>query len=201
MNLQGKATDFESSMAIQETRVPPPYNKKAIGDIPQNKIATPTTSKKKNRKGGLSMFLSGALDDVPKTTAPPLVMAKSEGPAWGGANISRGLTSLRDIQDEQSKTKETKPTRKKEMEDFSEGAIGGKLPLSSFLNSSPIPMVPARKGQVSDGDRNTPPWASSGTPPSLSRPSLRDIQLQQVWLVCLSIRCLLYVYAHGTCCW
>ncbi|KAL0292304.1 UNVERIFIED_CONTAM: hypothetical protein Scaly_2597800 [Sesamum calycinum] len=62
---------------------------------------------------------------------------------------------------------------------FSEGAIGGKLPLSSFLHSSPIPMVPTRKGQASDGDRNTPSWASSGTPPSLSRPSLRDIQLQQ----------------------
>ncbi|KAK4414823.1 Inhibitor of Bruton tyrosine kinase [Sesamum alatum] len=176
---KGKAPDFESSMAIQETRVSPSYNKKAITDIPQNKIATPTTSKKKNRKGGLSMFLSGALDDVPKTTVPPLVVAKSEGPAWGGANMSRGLTSLRDIQDEQSKTKGTKPTKKKELEDCSEGAIGGKLPLSSFLHSSPITMVPARKGQVSDGDRNTPSWASSGTPPSLSRPSLRDIQLQQ----------------------
>ncbi|KAL0346927.1 UNVERIFIED_CONTAM: Inhibitor of Bruton tyrosine kinase [Sesamum calycinum] len=120
---KGKAPEFESSMAIQETRVSPSYNKKAIADIPQNKIATPTTSKKKNRKGGLSMFLSGALDDVPKTTAPPLVVAKSEGPAWGGANISRGLTSLRDIQDEQSKTKGTKPTERKNWKIFLKGLL------------------------------------------------------------------------------
>ncbi|KAL2503170.1 ankyrin repeat family protein/regulator of chromosome condensation (RCC1) family protein [Forsythia ovata] len=40
-------------------------------------------------------------------------------------------------------------------------------------------MVPGRTTPVSEGERNTPPWAASGTPPSLSRPSLRDIQLQQ----------------------
>lgn len=173
-------------MAIQETRVSASYNKAAIGDIPLSRIASPTTSKKKNRKGGLSMFLSGALDDIPKSAAPPLVMTKSEGPAWGGAKFSQGSTSLRDIQDEQSKI-ETKPTRKKESEDYSEGILGGKLPLSSFLHSPPIAVVPARKGQIPDGDRNTPPWAASGTPPSLSRPSLRDIQFQQVCFIHLSM--------------
>ncbi|GFP87497.1 inhibitor of bruton tyrosine kinase [Phtheirospermum japonicum] len=177
-----KAADFESATATQETRVSPLHNKKAIEGTPQNKTASPTPSKKKNRKGGLSMFLSGALDDKPKSAPPPPppVIAKSEGPAWGGAKISRGLTSLRHIQEEQSKN-ETKLTKKKEHEDFSEGTVGVKLPLSTFLPSSPIAMVSAaRKGQVSDGDKNTPPWAASGTPPSLSRPSLRDIQLQQV---------------------
>ncbi|KAK6139748.1 hypothetical protein DH2020_026508 [Rehmannia glutinosa] len=175
-----KAADFENAMSMQETEVSPFYGKKAIRDVPQNKMVSPTTSKKKNRKGGLSMFLSGALDDIPKSAPPPPVVVKTEGPAWGGAKISQRLASLRDIQDEQSKT-ETKPTRKKELEDFSEGTVGGvKLPLSSFLHSSPIAMVPARKGQIPDGDKNTPPWAASSTPPSLtSRPSLRDIQLQQ----------------------
>ncbi|KAI8030843.1 hypothetical protein LOK49_LG01G02474 [Camellia lanceoleosa] len=52
------------------------------------------------------MFLSGALDDNPKKDyAPPPPMPKSEGPAWGGAKIGKGSSSLREIQDEQSKTK------------------------------------------------------------------------------------------------
>lgn len=130
------------------------------------------------------MFLSGALDDIPKSAAPPpLVIAKSEGPAWGGAKVSRGPTSLRLIQNEQSKT-ETKPTKKIESEDHCEGD-NGKLSLSSFIRTSPIAVDPVRKGQMPDGDTNTntPPWAASGTPPSLSRPSLRDIQFQQVCFV------------------
>lgn len=171
--------DSVSATAIQETRVSPFYSKKGFGDTAQNKSASPTASKKKNRKGGLSMFLSGALDDTPKPVAPPVVIAKSDGPAWGGPKVSQGLRTLRDIQDEQSKI-ESKPTRKEEVEDFSEGSIGGKLPLASFLHSAPIAVVPSRKGQMSDGDKNTPPWVASSTPPSLSRPSLRDIQLQQV---------------------
>lgn len=167
-------------MAIQETKVSKSPSKKVVGDIPLDATASPTALKKKNRKGGLSMFLSGALDDVPKSVAPPppVVMPKSEGPAWGGAKACMGPKSLRIIQDEQSKT-ETKPTKKKESEDHSEGN-SGKLPLSSFICSSPIAMAPARKVPTPDGDRNTPPWVASGTPPSLSRPSLRDIQFQQV---------------------
>ncbi|GER26969.1 ankyrin repeat family protein / regulator ofchromosome condensation (RCC1) family protein [Striga asiatica] len=177
-----KATHIESAIPIQETGVSPfPPNKTAEGNIPQNNTTPPpTASKKKNKKGGLSMFLSGALDDKPKIVAPPPLKAKSEGPAWGGAKISHGPASLRDIQVEQSRT-EAKLTRKNNLGDSSSigGTFGGKLPLSSFLPSSPIAMVPPRKGQVSDGDKNTPPWAASSTPPSLSRPSLRDIQLQQ----------------------
>ncbi|XP_047975718.1 uncharacterized protein LOC125218153 isoform X1 [Salvia hispanica] len=178
--VQEKAADSGSFVVIQEARVSKSHSKKAAGDVPLNATASPTASKKKNRKGGLSMFLSGALDDVPKTVAPPpppVVMPKSEGPAWGGAKASQGPKSLRIIQDEQSKI-ETKPTKKKESEDHSEGN-NGKLPLSSFICSSPIAMTPARKAPIPDGDRNTPPWAASGTPPSLSRPSLRDIQFQQ----------------------
>lgn len=127
------------------------------------------------------MFLSGALDDVPKSVVAPPVIAKSEGPAWGGAKVSKGPSSLRSIQDEQSKT-EKKPTKKKELlVDISDTVSGGKLSLSSFLPSSPIPVVSARKGQAPDGETHTPPWVASGTPPSLSRPSIRDIQLQQVY--------------------
>jgi hypothetical protein len=149
--------------------------------LPKNKNLVPTSSKKKNKKGGLSMFLSGALDDTPKDVAPPPATPRSEGPAWGGTIVSKGHTSLREIQDEQSKIKVNKPTRSKDqVEDLSDGRSDGKLLLSSFLTSKPIPVVvSACTSQVSDGERSTPPWAASGTPPHHSRPSLRDIQKQQ----------------------
>ncbi|KAK9290069.1 hypothetical protein L1049_008233 [Liquidambar formosana] len=156
--------------------------KKEISDFPKPTSSLPTTSKKKNKKGGLSMFLSGALDDVPKAAPPPPPPTpKSEGPAWGGAKISKGSSSLREIQDEQSKTKKNQPIRYKDhVEDLLDDRGGGKTPLSSFLPSNPIPVVSACTSQVYEGERNTPPWAaSSGTPPLLSRPSLRDIQMQQ----------------------
>lgn len=138
--------------------------------------------KKKNKKGGLSMFLSGALDDTPKKIVPPpLPTPKIEGPAWGGTKVSKGLSSLREIQNEQSKIKVNTPARNKDQfEDLSNGKSEGKLRLSSFLTSKPIPMVSSQTSQASDADKSTPPWAASGTPPSLSRPSLRDIQMQQV---------------------
>lgn len=36
----------------------------------KDKSTSQTLTKKKNRKGGLSMFLSGALDDTPKHVPP-----------------------------------------------------------------------------------------------------------------------------------
>lgn len=135
-----------------------------------------TAAKKKNKKGGLSMFLSGALDDTPKEVAPPPPTPKSEGPAWGGAKISKGSASLREIQDEQSKMQFNCPVgNKNRVKELSKG----KVLLSSLLPSKPIPVSTVQTSQTSDGEKNTPPWAS-GTPPHLSRPSLRDIQMQQV---------------------
>ncbi|KAF3441247.1 hypothetical protein FNV43_RR15160 [Rhamnella rubrinervis] len=150
-------------------------------NLPKNKNPSPTASKKKNRKGGLSMFLSGALDDAPKEIAPPPPPTpKSEGPAWGGAKFSKGSASLREIQDEQKKNTVGQPSRSRDqVEDVADGRNDGKIPLSSFLTSKPIPMVSPHTSQASDGERCTPPWTASGTPPLLSRPSLRDIQMQQ----------------------
>lgn len=174
-----KSADFVGAAAKQLSDDTASLTKDFV-DVARNNRPLPSASKKKNRKGGLSMFLSGGLDDVPKCTAPPPSLLKSESPAWGGAKISKGSSSLRDIQDEQSKTKEIKPTKFNDLvEDISDANNGMKIRLSSFLPSNPIPVVSARTTQVSDGERNTPPWAASGTPPSLSRPSLRDIQLQQ----------------------
>lgn len=153
---------------------------KAISLSHTNKTSHLTTSKKKNRKGGLSMFLSGALDDAPRHA--PLPMPKNEGPAWGGAKFTH--TSLRDIQNEQSKTKEIIPMRSKGgCEDPTDPANSGKVRLGSFLPniSSPIVIVPAEGVAGPDAEKSTPPWSSSGTSPGLNRPSLRDIQLQQVW--------------------
>ncbi|KAG7580614.1 hypothetical protein ISN44_As08g003950 [Arabidopsis suecica] len=111
-------------------------------DSPISKKLAMAANKKKNSKGGLSMFLTGALDDIPKPVVAPLPKPKVEGPGWGGAKISKGLSSLQDIQDEQSKTRPHEP--------------------------------------LSDVGKRTPPWASSETSRNLSRPSLRDIQMQEV---------------------
>lgn len=141
-----------------------------------------TSKKKKNKKGGLSMFLSGALDDNPKKDVPPPTppIVKTEGPVWGGAKVSKVPSSLREIQDEQNKTTGSRLSKPKgQMDDLSDGKNSVKIKLSSFLPSSPIVVASARTPQASDGDKTTPLWTASGTPPLLSRPSLRDIQIQQ----------------------
>ncbi|XP_038725746.1 uncharacterized protein LOC120016866 isoform X2 [Tripterygium wilfordii] len=148
--------------------------KKDSSDSTKNKSVT----KKKNRKGGLSLFLSGALDDTPKVVAPPAPTPKTQGPVWGGAKISKGSASLCAIQDEQSKTKVNLQTGKVDrVEDLRDVRNDSKISLSSFFPSKPIPVVPQPLASpASDVERSTPPWAS-GTPPHL--PSLRAIQMQQ----------------------
>ncbi|KAG4927616.1 hypothetical protein JHK85_054102 [Glycine max] len=154
--------------------------KKDALELLKAKGPSPKASKKKSKKGGLSMFLSGALDEAPKEVATPPPTPKHEGPAWGGAKFMKGSASLREIQDEQSKIKVNKPAGSKDkVEDLPDFGSGGKIKLSSFLPSSPIPVTSSRSSQVSDGETSTPPWAASGTPPQPSRPSLRDIQMQQ----------------------
>ncbi|XP_057506678.1 LOW QUALITY PROTEIN: uncharacterized protein LOC130789911 [Actinidia eriantha] len=174
--------EVERMVANQVSKESPFCVKKGFDDTPMDKSSLPKASKKQNKKGGLSMFLSGALDEIPKkdSAPPPPPTPKSEGPAWGGAKIAKESTSLREIQDEQSKTKGSRSTRSKDqVEDVFDSKSDGKIHLHSFLPSNPIPVVSARMSQVSDGERSTPPWAASGTPPSNSRPSLRDIQMQQ----------------------
>lgn len=60
--------------------------------------------KKKHKKGGLSMFLSGALDNIAVVPAPVQAppVPKADGPAWGGTKRSSGLSSLREIQSQQT---------------------------------------------------------------------------------------------------
>ncbi|XP_061343337.1 uncharacterized protein LOC133289425 [Gastrolobium bilobum] len=157
--------------------------KKDALELLKDKGQSPKISKKKSKKGGLSMFLSGALDEAPKEVAPapPPPSPRNDGPAWGGAKFIKGSASLREIQDEQSKIiKGNKPSGSKDkLEDPSDFDSGGKIKLCSFLPSSPIPVAPTRSSQVSDGEISTPPWAASATPPQLSQPSLRHIQMQQ----------------------
>nr|GMC93880.1 Inhibitor of Bruton tyrosine kinase [Ipomoea batatas] len=175
-HLEGAA----SSATDQDANESPFCLKKGLSCSPKGTKASPVVNKKKNRKGGLSMFLSGALDDVPKVEVPPPISPKVEGPAWGGAKIAKGSTSLREIQNEQSKIKQTILVKSQDhLEELSDGSNSGRVQLSSYLSSSPVAVASARTTQVSDVERNTPPWATSGTSP-LSRPSLRDIQLQQV---------------------
>ncbi|KAJ3707271.1 hypothetical protein LUZ61_010976 [Rhynchospora tenuis] len=143
-------------------------------------IGSASSKNKKNRKGGLSLFLSGALDEAPKPT-PQVTTPKHEGPAWGGAKFAKGPASLRDIQNEQSKKKTivTNVKKPKEcVEEMVEPACVVRVPLASFL-SNPVAVVPARGAPTSEGETSTPPWSSVGSSPQLSRPSLRDIQMQQ----------------------
>lgn len=164
---------------------PPVFSeKKDTPDVVKSKASLPVATKKKNRKGGLSMFLSGGLDKLSQEniSPPPPPLPKVEGPAWGGAKVSKVSSSLRSILDEQSKkSQESLPVKSKDkMTEVPEERSSGKLLLSSLIMpSKPIPVVPACSLQLSDADKSTPPWASSGTPPHPSRPSLRDIQMQQ----------------------
>jgi inhibitor of Bruton tyrosine kinase len=115
---------------------------------------------------------------VPQVTTP-----KHEGPAWGGAKFSKGPASLRDIQNEQRKTKTvtTNVKRTKErVEEVVEPACGVRIPLSTFLHSDPVAVVPAHGVPITEAEKSTPPWSSVGSSPKSSRPSLRDIQMQQV---------------------
>lgn len=108
---------------------------------------------------------------------------KHEGPAWGGAKFAKGPAFLRDIQNEQSKTKTVRTNvkrSKEQVDEVVEPACGVRVPLASFLNSNPVTVVPARGMPISEAEKNTPPWSSVASSPKQSRPSLRDIQMQQV---------------------
>lgn len=63
-----------------------------------------SSHKKTHKKGGLSMFLSGALDNIAAVPAPVPAppVPKADGPAWGGAKRNSGLSSLREIQSQQT---------------------------------------------------------------------------------------------------
>ena len=172
----------EGTIADQTSKESIFFVQKKGSSVPEkNESTSQIATKKQNRKGGLSMFLSGALDDTPKHVTPPPPTPRSEGPAWGGAKVSKGSASLREIQDEQSKIQVNQLTgSKNHVEDLFDGRSEGKILLSSFLPSKPIPVVSGQSSQASDVERSTPHWAASGTPPHLSRPSLRDIQMLQV---------------------
>ncbi|XP_078435331.1 ankyrin repeat family protein / regulator of chromosome condensation (RCC1) family protein [Wolffia australiana] len=158
--------------------------KEAVSDPP---ACSRIISKKKNKKGGLSMFLSGALDNTLQIVqSPPPPPPKKEGPAWGGAaRISKDLSSLREIQQEQSKFGSVDHARNSKMPiaTADKGGNSGRTMLGSvgpLSPSSPIRVGPSdRVATPPDAGRSPPPWSSSGSSPILSRPSLRDIQMQQ----------------------
>ncbi|CAH9125045.1 unnamed protein product [Cuscuta epithymum] len=192
---------LEAEAALKQDSNEPPSSKKKedLGCSNKSIKSSPMLNKKKNRKGGLSMFLSGGLDKVSKfeeVPPPPPVSPKVEAPAWGGAKMGKGSsTSLREIQNEQNKVQETKHVNNKKSSGQgrqlaeSPGGIssGGRIQLSAFLSSDPVPVdiYPQTTAQMvaPDAERNsTPPWAAAATSAgtsSLSRPSLRDIQSQQ----------------------
>ncbi|KAJ1265932.1 hypothetical protein BS78_08G111400 [Paspalum vaginatum] len=186
VNASSDKQEVRAADPIKHTDAAAFSNTNVIASPLEKKPSQPTSSKKKNRKGGLSLFLSGALDDIPKPNLPAPVVPvtpKHEGPAWGGAKITKGPASLRDIQSEQRKTNEPTITKAKDRPETSSSPdSAGRVRLSSFIpdaRSSPISFTPACSVPSSEGDKSTPPWSSSATSPNVSRPSLRDIQMQQ----------------------
>ncbi|KAK8957310.1 Ultraviolet-B receptor UVR8 [Platanthera zijinensis] len=150
-----------------------------IHDSSCNVPVQSTSSKRKSKKGGLSLFLSGALDDTPKDIPPPT--PKYEGPAWGGAKSAKGPTSLRDIQNEQSKTKDVYMRPKEILDDSDEVLSFRQVRLGSFMTgspSTPVAVKPTPPEPALEGEKSAPPWSSSGTSP-IYPPSLRNIQMQQ----------------------
>ncbi|KAF6169809.1 hypothetical protein GIB67_034201 [Kingdonia uniflora] len=175
--------DFQKTYESQDFQVSSLSNaKKDISNARNTQAILPAVSKKKNKKGGLSMFLSGALDDTPKEALPPPPTPKTEGPAWGGVTISKGLTSLREIQSEQSKKRGSYPSSNAKDEGAVEEKSGAPARLSSFIGiggrSNPIAVVSSLASSGPDGEK-TPSWTAAGSSPASSRPSLRDIQMQQ----------------------
>ncbi|BBN02425.1 inhibitor of Bruton tyrosine kinase [Marchantia polymorpha subsp. ruderalis] len=154
---------------------------------------------KKVVKGGLSVFLSGALE-APKPLPPPPVTPKVEGPAWGGVNIPKGSASLLTIQTQQKyepkydfgqavkvgsgkglagdkvhvtpKHAESATIVVEETE-----ASSTRVPLIQFVRTSPIAVNP-RSSSRGQPDNSPPPWAAAT--PGTNALSLRDIQMQQV---------------------
>lgn len=182
-----KQEDEEVKVSSEVTKDPLPLSNNTQKEI-QEAPKKSSSSKKKNKKGGLSMFLSGALDDTPReSTPPPPPTPKSEGPAWGGVKLPKGSASLREIQDEQKKVQgfhiNYSSNCKGKVGEIVDVNIEGRISLSSFISSNPIAVLsPNSSHAAADGEKSTPTWvAASGTPPSFSRPSLRDIQMQQVF--------------------
>lgn len=178
-----------------------------VADASRSPAQSIPSNKKKHKKGGLSMFLSGALERVTEVPAPqPPPLPKLEGPAWGGAKRSSGLSSLREIQSQQiaetsnvcvedsvgmhlgSRTKQVAGERSKgsgelgELSSMSPDSGVGRCSLGQFIRTStPIAVTPVKPVKVSlsvNPDSSPTPWA--GTSPLTAASSFKDIQMEQV---------------------
>jgi hypothetical protein len=116
--------------------------------------------KKSAKRGGLSMFLSGALEAVAAAPNPPPLAPtppKPEGPAWGGVTASPGpakAASLRDIQSQQGFTPTAIPwagakgvnapsTSGRGELQLGSGRAPGRTPGVNVLSSSPQVAAPS----------------------------------------------------------
>ncbi|KAI4381613.1 hypothetical protein MLD38_007673 [Melastoma candidum] len=118
-----------------------------------------------------------------KRSCTSVATTQKRRPCMGGAKLPKGSTSLREILDEQKMNKDVSPImvgRAKHGEVADVNKSEGRMNLSFIVPSGPIAVrPPPHSSHGLDAERGTPPWASSGTPPLVSRPSLTDIQQQQ----------------------
>ncbi|XP_024524554.1 uncharacterized protein LOC9633257 [Selaginella moellendorffii] len=191
------ATDFKEDMEskVLGFRLPSPSAEVTSGSDLKTEVskaddgrskATVKKAKTKCKKGGLSLFLTGALDKAPETIPPPPppvpLVAKTDGPAWGGGALMRGkgAASLSEIQTEQkaessNTSANNKPVtmqRKPPESSPREAAAPGhqRIPLQQFVRSPPAPAMSFTPPKAA-------PWTGSSSPGAF--PSLRDIQKQE----------------------
>lgn len=144
-------------------------------------------TKKKVKKGALSMFLSGALEAPPK-----IIVARAEVPAWGGAQAPRSQDSLRDIQTKQTEAGHSSVHDATALSAAHGGPVDRGLPSlvsgggkrvqwASFIRASdPIAVVPATVPDKAVMENSPPAWSAAS--PGVSVRPLRDIQVEQVSL-------------------
>ncbi|MCO5587301.1 hypothetical protein L7F22_041248 [Adiantum nelumboides] len=182
-----------------------------VADASKGSLQIFPSRKKKDKKGGLSMFLSGALDGVTEVPVPVQAspVPKSEGPAWGGAKWSSGLSSLRDIQSQQtaegsivsvddslgmhfdSKSVRTKQTARDsskvlgELGELSSTSLdpgASRYSLNQFIRTSaPIAVTPVQSATVCVSvNPDSSPTPWAGTSPLTATSSFKEIQMEQV---------------------
>lgn len=139
---------------------------------PDTTINMPKKSKRaavKGKRGGLSAFLSGELEKTDQEEEE-IQEAACSGPAWGKHSSGSPGLKLTDIMHQQETT--GKPIRTNKDTALSSKALSRhsapKVSLVDFINK---PQVAKKSG---------PAWGGIGaTPPSLTKPSMQDIQDEQ----------------------
>ncbi|KAL4458643.1 hypothetical protein ABPG75_013508 [Micractinium tetrahymenae] len=174
----------------------PPSLLRSAGSAGRPKSAT-------KRKGGLSMFLRGELEQAAAAAAAAAEASGGGGaagaptpaPAWGARSAGPpGAASLRQILDQEAagsasnapgsaaRTAPGSGVKSRPVLDSPGGSGPVRFSLASFMQSSPMAVQRGQGGRAGEGPAPPPPaWggAAGSSPPTRSQVSLRAIQQEQ----------------------